>query len=51
MSKTAFIGFGEVNTPIDIIIDKCKKAEEGLKKLRFRIGNECSCILMAVSEV
>lgn len=31
MSKTAFIGFGEVNTPIDIIIDKCKKAEEGLK--------------------
>ena len=32
MSKTAFIGFGEVNTPIDIIIDKCKKAEEGLKK-------------------
>lgn len=32
MSKTAFVGFGEVNTPIDIIIDKCKKAEEGLKK-------------------
>ena len=31
MSKTAFVGFGEVNTPIDIIIDKCKKAEEGLK--------------------
>ncbi len=31
MSKTAFIGFGEVNTPIDIIINKCKTAEEGLK--------------------
>lgn len=31
MSKTAFIGFGEVNTPIDIIIGKCKAAEEGLK--------------------
>jgi len=32
MSKTAFVGFGEVNTPIDIIINKCKAAEEGLKK-------------------
>ena len=31
MSKTAFIGFGEVNTPIDIIIKKCRAAEEGLK--------------------
>ena len=31
MSKTAFIGFGEVNTPIDIIINKCKAAEEALK--------------------
>lgn len=32
MAKTAFLGFGEVNTPIDIIIRKCKKAEEDLKK-------------------
>ncbi len=32
MSKVAFLGFGEVNTPIDIIIGKCKAAEEGLKK-------------------
>lgn len=31
MIKAAFIGFGEVNTPIDIIINKCKKAEEALK--------------------
>ena len=31
MSKTAFIGFGEVNTPIEIIIKKCRAAEEGLK--------------------
>jgi len=31
MSKIAFIGFGEVNTPIDIIINKCKAAEESLK--------------------
>lgn len=30
--KAAFLGFGEVNTPIDIIINKCKEAEEGLKK-------------------
>ena len=32
MSKVAFVGFGEVNTPIDLIINKCKTAEEGLKK-------------------
>ena len=32
MVKAAFVGFGEVNTPIDIIINKCKAAEEGLKK-------------------
>ncbi len=30
MDKAAFIGFGEVNTPKAIIIDKCKKAEEAL---------------------
>ncbi len=32
MSKTAFIGFGEVNTPIDIIIRKCEQAEKDLLK-------------------
>ncbi len=31
MRKTAFLGFGEVNTPIDIIINKCQKAEADLK--------------------
>ncbi|MBR6765942.1 MAG: hypothetical protein IKM06_05585, partial [Clostridia bacterium] len=31
MIKAAFIGFGEVNTPIDIIINKVKAAEEALK--------------------
>ncbi len=31
MSKTAFIGFGEVNTPKEVIIEKCRKAEENLK--------------------
>ncbi len=31
MVKAAFIGFGEVNTPIDIIINKCKAAEAALK--------------------
>jgi len=30
--KAAFAGFGEVNTPIDIITGKCKAAEEALKK-------------------
>ena len=32
MSKSAFVGFGEVNTPIDIIINKCKSAAESLQK-------------------
>lgn len=32
MIKAAFLGFGEVNTPIDIIINKCKSAAEGLEK-------------------
>ncbi len=31
MIKGAFIGFGEVNTPKDIIINKCKKASDALK--------------------
>lgn len=30
MGRTVFLGFGEVNTPIDIIINKCKKAEQDL---------------------
>ncbi len=30
--KAAFVGFGEVNTPIDIIVKKCKDAENSLKK-------------------
>ena len=29
--KAAFVGFGEVNTPVDVIIRKCQKAEEELK--------------------
>ena len=32
MVKAAFVGFGEVNTPIDIIIKKCSDAEAALKK-------------------
>lgn len=31
-AKAAFVGFGEVNTPIDIIVNKCRTAEESLKK-------------------
>ncbi|MBQ3639308.1 MAG: hypothetical protein II955_02165 [Clostridia bacterium] len=30
MSKIGFIGFGEVNTPVEVIIRKCKAAEEAL---------------------
>ena len=32
MSKIAFLGFGEVNTPIDIIVKKCETALAELKK-------------------
>ena len=32
MGKTAFVGFGEVNTPVDIIVSKCKAAVESLEK-------------------
>ncbi len=32
MGKIAFVGFGEVNTPIDIIVRKCSAAAEGLEK-------------------
>ena len=31
MSKVAFLGFGEVNTPVDVIIRKCSAAEASLK--------------------
>ncbi len=32
MSKVAFIGFGEVNTPIEILESKCAAAEQALKE-------------------
>ena len=32
MLKAAFVGFGEVNSPRDMIERKCQKAEEDLKK-------------------
>ncbi|MBO7303949.1 MAG: hypothetical protein J6V09_01840 [Clostridia bacterium] len=32
MAKIAFVGFGEVNTPADIIVRKCKAAAESLEK-------------------
>ena len=31
MGKIGFVGFGEVNTPVDVIIRKCKAAEAALK--------------------
>lgn len=31
MTRAAFVGFGEVNTPIDIIIRKCEAAAKGLE--------------------
>ena len=32
MKKAAFIGFGEVNTPIDLIVNKCKNAAKALSE-------------------
>jgi len=32
MAKAAFVGFGEVNTPIDIIVRKCEAAKASLEK-------------------
>ncbi len=32
MTKVAFVGFGEVNTPAEIILKKCADAEASLKK-------------------
>ena len=29
--RAAFVGFGEVNTPAEIILKKCRDAEAGLK--------------------
>ena len=31
MGKVAFLGFGEVNTPVDVIVRKCSAAEAALK--------------------
>ena len=31
MAKVAFLGFGEVNTPVDVIVRKCSAAEAALK--------------------
>ena len=31
MAKIGFVGFGEVNTPVDVIIRKCSAAEKALK--------------------
>lgn len=31
MSKIGFVGFGEVNTPVDVIVRKCSAAEAALK--------------------
>ena len=32
MAKVAFVGFGEVNTPAELIVNKCAAAEAALKK-------------------
>ena len=32
MSKVGFVGFGEVNTPVDVIISRCNAAADALEK-------------------
>lgn len=32
MSKIGFVGFGEVNTPVDVIVRKCAAAEKALRE-------------------
>ena len=32
MAKIGFVGFGEVNTPVDVIIKRCGIAAEELEK-------------------
>ena len=32
MNKIGFVGFGEINTPVDVVIRKCKAAAEALKE-------------------
>ena len=32
MAKTAFVGFGEINTPVEAVIRKCKAAAKALKE-------------------
>lgn len=32
MGKTGFVGFGEVNTPVEVILRKCKAAEQALRQ-------------------
>ena len=31
MSKIGFVGFGEINTPVDVVVRKCKAAKEALE--------------------
>lgn len=38
MIKAAFVGFGEVNSPRDIIVNKCSAAAESLKKEGFELA-------------
>ena len=50
MSKVAFLGFGEVNTPVDVIVRKCEAAVAALKEegLEFYIKSPGSSSKFAV---
>ena len=37
MGKVAFVGFGEVNTPAEIIVNKCKAAAESLERVGLEL--------------
>ena len=44
MAKIGFVGFGEVNTPVDVIVRKCKAAEEALKAENAKLKKEISAL-------
>ena len=45
MSKIGFVGFGEVNTPVDVIVRKCRAAAlAGIQASVKPIGLHCAAV-------
>jgi hypothetical protein len=50
MIKAGFVGFGEVNTPKEIIINKCESAAKSLKDQGLALVEVFSHSAMALSK-